>query len=51
MTITRQDVAQAREDVGLFAELLVGAPLWSHQLDLARSTARIRAVVFGSTVR
>jgi len=47
MTITRQDVAQAREDVGLFAELLVGAPLWSHQLDLARSTARIRAVCSG----
>ncbi|HXN61399.1 MAG TPA: terminase family protein [Acidimicrobiales bacterium] len=45
--LTRQDVAAARADVGVFAELLVGAPLWEHQLDLARSTARVAAVCSG----
>jgi hypothetical protein len=45
--LTRQDVAAARADVGSFAELLVGQPLWSHQLALARSEARIRAVCSG----
>jgi hypothetical protein len=47
MTLTRQDVAAARDDVGTFAELLVGAPLWPHQLDLARCDSRIAAVCSG----
>ena len=41
---------RARRDVGTFAEVLVGAPLWSHQLDLARSPARYRVVCAGRQV-
>ncbi len=45
--LTREDVRRARDDVGVFAEVLVGQPLWKHQLDLARSAARIRSVCSG----
>lgn len=40
-------LARAREDVGVFAEVLVGEPLWPHQLEVARSPARIRSVCSG----
>lgn len=45
--ITRQTVVAAREDVAVFAEVLIGEPLWDHQLDLARSTARVSACCSG----
>jgi hypothetical protein len=45
--IDRQTIESARTDVAVFAEVLVGKPLWSHQLDLARSDARIRSVCSG----
>jgi hypothetical protein len=41
------DLARAREDVGVFAEALIGEPLWPHQLDVARSPARLRCLVAG----
>lgn len=43
----RQTVERARVDVAVFAEILIGQPLWPHQLDLARSEARIRSVCSG----
>lgn len=46
-TISRAKVAKAREDVGAFAEILIGQPLWDHQLALARSTARITCTCSG----
>jgi hypothetical protein len=46
-TITREMATREREDVGAFAEILIGQPLWTHQLALARSVARIRAVCSG----
>jgi hypothetical protein len=46
-TLNRQTVTAARDDVGVFAEALIGQRLWDHQLDLARSEARIRCVCSG----
>ena len=40
-------LARARDDVGVFAEMLVGVPLWPHQLAFARSKARTRAACCG----
>lgn len=37
-------------DAGAFAEQLLGAPLWDHQLDLVRSPARYRVVCAGRQV-
>ena len=37
----------AAADIDIFARELVGAPLWPHQLDLAKSPARIRTVCSG----
>lgn len=37
-------------DVGVFAERVLGRPLWPHQLDLARDTARYRVVCAGRQV-
>ncbi len=42
--LDRQTVSEARQNVGIFAEVLIGQPLWPHQLELARSDARIRCV-------
>jgi hypothetical protein len=42
--------ARAVEDVGFFAEVLIGEPLWPHQLELVRSTARFRCVCAGRQV-
>jgi hypothetical protein len=37
-------------DAGAFAERLLGQPLWSHQLELVRSSARYRIVCAGRQV-
>ncbi len=42
--------AAAVADIGVFAEVLVGEPLWPHQLELARSRARHRCVNAGRQV-
>jgi hypothetical protein len=47
MSLDRQSIEAARTDVAVFADLLIGEPLWPHQLDLARSYARIRCVCSG----
>ena len=46
-TLDRQTVTTARADVSVFAQALVGQPLWPHQAELARSDARIRCVCSG----
>ena len=46
-TLDRQTVTTARTDVSVFAQALVGQPLWPHQAELARSNARIRCICSG----
>lgn len=41
---------RARRDAGVFAEMLLGAPLWSHQLEVVASTARYRVICAGRQV-
>lgn len=48
--ISPQAYRRAQEDVGFFAELLLGATLWSHQLEVARSRARYRVICAGRQV-
>lgn len=43
----RSVLEAARDDVGVFAEVLVGEQLWPHQLAFARSTARTRVACCG----
>lgn len=45
--IDRSTLEALRDDPVLFAEHLIGEPLWSHQVELVRSQARIRAVCSG----
>lgn len=40
----------ARRDAAVFAELLLGVPLWDHQVDVVRSPARYRVVCAGRQV-
>ena len=47
MGIDRETVRKARDDIGIFASLLAGQPLWPHQLALATSLARVRCVASG----
>ena len=47
MSLDRRSIEAARTDVAVFADLLIGEPLWRHQLDLAGSDARIRCVCSG----
>lgn len=50
MSLTTSDLDGARRDVGVFAELLLGAPLWDYQLEAARSAARFRVICAGRQV-
>ena len=43
----RQTLTRLRDDVALFAEHIVGEPLWPHQVALADDPARIRTVCSG----
>lgn len=45
--LDRSAVERARSDPGAFAEVLIGEPLWPHQLDVVRSPARIRCICSG----
>lgn len=47
ITLDAQTVRQARDDPAVFAEALTGEPLWSHQLEVVRSPARIRCLCSG----
>jgi hypothetical protein len=48
--LTSSAIARARKDAGVFAELLVGAPLWEHQMEVVRSSARYRVLCAGRQV-
>src|SRR5687767_208208 len=41
---------EARRDPAVFAEVLVGRPLWPHQADVVRSPARYRVICAGRQV-
>lgn len=41
---------RARRDAGVFAELLLGAPLWPHQVEVVESPARYRVICAGRQV-
>lgn len=48
MSTTIADVAtRARDDIDVFARVLVGEALWPHQLSVARSKARTRCICSG----
>lgn len=42
-----EDFDRARKDPAVFAEALVGQPLWPHQLEVVRSSARYRVICAG----
>ncbi len=46
-TLTVEDFDRARRDPAVFAELLMGRPLWAHQLEVVESRARYRVVCAG----
>ncbi|MEZ5151672.1 terminase large subunit domain-containing protein [Rhodococcus zopfii] len=46
-TIDRALIRAARDDIDIFAREIARAPLWPHQIELARSPAKIRAVCSG----
>lgn len=48
--LSTSDLDRARRDVGVFAELLLGMPLWPYQLEAARSRARYRVICAGRQV-
>lgn len=50
VTAERELVRRAMESVAFFAEVLTGAPLWPHQLDVAESAARYRVICAGRQV-
>jgi Terminase large subunit, T4likevirus-type, N-terminal len=47
VSISLQDLDRARRDPAMFAEMLVGQALWSHQLEVVRSLARYRVINAG----
>jgi hypothetical protein len=47
VSISLQDLDRARRDPAVFAELLVGRPLWPHQLEVVASPARYRVICAG----
>lgn len=46
-TLTLEDLDRARRDPVVFAEVMVGKPLWPHQVEVARSEARYRIICAG----
>lgn len=45
--LDRQTLSHLREDIGAFAQHLIGEPLWDHQLRFLRDRTRIRAACTG----
>lgn len=45
-----QMLDRARRDAGVFAEVLLGQPLWPHQLEVVASSARYRTICAGRQV-
>ncbi|MFI7130193.1 terminase large subunit domain-containing protein [Nonomuraea sp. NPDC050153] len=48
--VDRETLRAARRDPEVFARVLVGAELWPHQREVARSTARYRVICAGRQV-
>lgn len=47
VTLSVEDYDRARRDPVEFARLLIGQPLWPHQVEVVRSTARYRVICAG----
>lgn len=47
MTLSLDDYERARRDPVVFADLFIGQPLWPHQEEVVRSTARYRVICAG----
>ncbi|MHB8297977.1 MAG: terminase large subunit domain-containing protein [Dermatophilaceae bacterium] len=47
MSLSLRDLDRARRDPAVFADLLVGRPLWAHQLEVVASPARYRVICAG----
>jgi len=47
VSLSLRDLDRARRDPAVFADLLVGRPLWAHQLDVVASPARYRVICAG----
>lgn len=45
--MTDSTVNQARTDVAVFAQHIIGEPLWPHQLEVCSSAARVRVICSG----
>lgn len=45
--LTRNDLRRSRTSARVFAEILTGAPLWAHQVEVAESDARYRCILAG----
>lgn len=50
MTLTVTEIDRARQDPAVFADVLLGEPLWPHQREVLASGARIRSVLAGRQV-
>jgi phage FluMu gp28-like protein len=47
VSLTLDDWQRARRDPAVFADLLIGQPLWPHQEEVVQSTARYRVICAG----
>ena len=47
MSVSVDTLDRARRDPVVFADLLIGQPLWPHQVEVVRSTARYRVLCAG----
>jgi len=47
VSLSLRDLDRARRDAAVFAEMLVGSPLWKHQLEVVASLARVRVICAG----
>ncbi len=47
MSLSARDFERAQRDPAVFADLLVGEPLWPHQLEVVASSARYRVLCAG----
>lgn len=47
MTLSIEDYERARRDPVVFAEVFIGQPLWPHQVEVVRSSARYRVLCAG----
>lgn len=50
MTLTVTEIDRARQDPAVFADVLLGEPMWPHQREVLASPARFRCILAGRQV-